>query len=41
MDKIIGIDISVVNFDLEGEYVCVANVHTIVVAHEDKVYGEI
>ena len=38
LDKIIGVDISVVSFDLEGEYICVlADVDTIVVARKNKV----
>ena len=51
--KIIGVDISVVNFELaqrvlfdnfdlaRGKYICAANVHTTVSAHEDKNYREI
>lgn len=51
--KIIGVDISVVNFDLaqkylfdnfdlaRGHYICAANVHTTVTAHEDKNYRKV
>lgn len=51
--KIIGVDISVVNsdsaqkylfdnFDLaRGKYICAANVHTTVTAHEDKDYRKV
>ncbi|WP_317316000.1 WecB/TagA/CpsF family glycosyltransferase [Amedibacillus dolichus] len=51
--KIIGVDISVVNFDLaqkylfdnfdlaRGGYICAANVHTTVTAHEDKNYRKV
>lgn len=51
--KIIGVDISVVNFDsaqkylfdnfdlARGKYICAANVHTTVTAHEDKDYRKV
>lgn len=51
--KIIGVDISVVNFDsaqnylfdnfdlARGKYICAANVHTTVTAHEDKDYRQV
>ncbi|WP_270457709.1 WecB/TagA/CpsF family glycosyltransferase [Faecalimonas umbilicata] len=51
--KIVGVDISVVNFDLaqkylfdnfdsaRGKYICAANVHTTVTAHEDKDYRKV
>ena len=51
--KIIGVDISVVNFEsaqkylfekfdlARGKYICAANVHTTVTAHEDEKYREV
>lgn len=51
--KIIGVDISVVNFNsaqkylfdnfelARGNYICAANVHTTVTAHEDKNYRKV
>ena len=51
--KIIGVDISVVNFEsaqkylfdnfdlASGKYICAANVHTTVTAHEDKAYRQV
>ena len=51
--KIIGVDISVVNFETaqkylfdnfeeaRGRYICAANVHTTVTAHEDKDYRRV
>jgi len=51
--KIIGVDISVVNFEsaqkylfdnfdlARGKYICAANVHTTVTAHEDKAYRQV
>lgn len=51
--KIIGVDISVVNFDsaqkylfdnfdlARGKYICAANVHTTVTAHEDTNYRRV
>lgn len=51
--RIIGVDISVVNFekaqkylfenfeDARGRYICAANVHTTVTAHENDAYREI
>jgi N-acetylglucosaminyldiphosphoundecaprenol N-acetyl-beta-D-mannosaminyltransferase len=51
--KIVGVDISVVNFDsaqkylfdnfdsARGKYICAANVHTTVTAHEDKDYRKV
>ena len=51
--KIIGVDISVVNFnsaqkylfdnfeEARGHYICAANVHTTVTAHENSNYREV
>ena len=51
--KIIGVDISVVNFnsaqkylfdnfeEARGHYICAANVHTTVTAHENNNYREV